>query len=293
VNAFGAGREEIVVSGKGAVVGESCDSAPFLKSPKTRKFMGRQDELAVVAAARALESAALSAPLGERCGLYLSIGFIPFEGDDLDLLVASSIADEGFSMARFSTEAFFAVNPLLTFRCLPNMPAFHVSLAFDIQGPYVVGYPGTPQFYLALEDAFAALASGAIDVALAGAVADQGNLLVRHHFSRLEPPVDASRLASAAAFLVLERRVDVERRGGPIRGRLVDADVRYSPFDPLESPITPMEEITRNGIADRPPLLELGPASLGVALTDTDAVRLEHTMRSRDGFTVSSRWELC
>ena len=54
-------------------------------------------------------------------------------------------------------EAFAALNPLLTFRCLSNMPAFHVSVNFDVQGPYFVTYPGAGQLYLALEEAVDAL----------------------------------------------------------------------------------------------------------------------------------------
>ena len=107
------------------------------------------------------------------------------------------------------------------------MPAFHVSLNFDIQGPYVVSYPGPGQFYGVLEEALAALESDAIDVALVGAVADQRNFLVEHHFSRITPPVDASRLANAGAFLVIERADDARARGAVPRARLVDYQLTY------------------------------------------------------------------
>ena len=42
-------------------------------------------------------------------------------------LLAASVENGAFSMPAFSTTGFRAVNGLLTFRCLPNMPAFHVS----------------------------------------------------------------------------------------------------------------------------------------------------------------------
>jgi len=103
---------------------------------------------------------------------------------------------------------------------LPNMPAFHVSLNFDVQGPYHVAYPGAGQFYTALEEAFAALAAGAIDVALVGAVADQTNGLVEHHFARLTPPRSAADLGNAAAFLVVEDErgaAERVRQVGPVR----------------------------------------------------------------------------
>jgi 3-oxoacyl-[acyl-carrier-protein] synthase II len=179
--------------------------------------MGRQDDLAVAAAGLALQSASLAAPLGERCGLYLAVGYIPFEAADIARLIDASLEGERFSMTRFAASAFGTINPLLTFRVLPNMPAFHVSLNFDVQGPYAVSYPGIGQFYGVLEDALAALESRAIDVALVGAVADQRNFLVEHHFGRLTPPIDAWRLENAAAFLAIEARPTPWRGGGPAR----------------------------------------------------------------------------
>ena len=162
---------------------------PWLKSRKMRKFMGKQDQLAVAAAGRAAADAALDEPtLRERAGLYLCVGHIPFEGSQLQAIASGSVRDGEFCMERFSTTAFERANPLLTFRCLPNMPAFHVSLNLGIRGPYFITYPCAGQFYLALECAAAALESGEVDVALLGAVADQNNFLVAYHFCRTPGP---------------------------------------------------------------------------------------------------------
>jgi len=97
-----AGLEQLAVTGCGHVLGTDCDSTPVLKSRKMRKFMGRQDELAVIAAVRAVEAAALPKALGERCGLYLSVGFIPFEDMDLAMLVDASTAEGRFSMVELA-----------------------------------------------------------------------------------------------------------------------------------------------------------------------------------------------
>lgn len=261
-----------VVTGIAAVSG-ACNSTEFLRSRKTRKFMGRQDELAVVAAARAIESAALAAPLGERCGLYAAVGYIPFEESDITQLLDASLDGDAFSMQRFSTNAFGALNPLLTFRVLPNMPAFHISLNFDIQGPYTVSYPGAAQFYVAMEEAFAALDSRAIDVALVAAVADQENYLVRHHFSRLEPPIDPSRLTNAATCAVVEREEDALRRGARVRARLTSWS--------LQSAETP--HCDERHVA-------FGPASLGFALANASGT-FTHEVRER-GLVAQSAWEV-
>jgi len=293
VNVLDFARDHLAITGCGSVVGNGCDPAPFLKIRKMRKFMGPHDDLAVIAASRPVQAAALPASLGERAGLYLAVGFIPFERADLDVLVDASVAGGAFSMDRFSTTAFSTLNPLLTFRCLPNMPAFHVSFNLDLQGPYWVGYPGIGQFYVALEEASAALADGAIDVALVGGVADQENFLVRHHFSRLDPPVDPAKLQSAAGFIVLERRTDAGRRGATLRGRLRCCRISYEPADPFERSDAyeeKIETVAFNGLAHDPG--ELGPASLAVALATAAPGTLSHQARSRDRFSADSEWEL-
>ena len=280
---------DVAVTGMAAVCG-AYDVGPYLRIRKMGKFMGKQDGLAVVAGARAVQAAGLASPLGERCGLYAAVGYIPFEAGDINRLIDASLDGDDFSMQRFAANAFGAINPLLTFRVLPNMPAFHVSLNLDIQGPYEVSYPGIGQFYTVLEGAIAAITSGIIDVALVGAVADQRNFLVEHHFSRLTPPVEPARLADAAAFIVLERRAEAVARGATPHARLVDWRLDYSPAEPFAGR-TPSECLARDGVCVTG-IRELGPASLGVALAETGRGRLTHRARTRDGFTVSSTWEV-
>jgi 3-oxoacyl-(acyl-carrier-protein) synthase len=268
---------DLVVTGFGRA-GPPCDSTRYLKARKQRKFMGLQDELAVVAAGRALESAGLPGPLGERAGLFLAVGYIPFEQSDIDLLMAGSLQGGRFSMERFSTDGYAGVNPLITFRCLSNMPAYHISVNFDLQGPYFVTYPGPGQFYLALEEAAEAIGAGKVDVALVGGVAHQDNFLVRHHFRRLEPPAD--RLSDSAGLLVLE----APGHAGPrARGRLLGWTLDYRAVDPFEEGRSP-EETGADG--------SMGPASLPVALAERPPGRFRHQLRSRDGFVASSDWEV-
>ncbi|MGH9856483.1 MAG: beta-ketoacyl synthase N-terminal-like domain-containing protein, partial [Acidobacteriota bacterium] len=148
-------------------------------------FMGKQDQLAVIAAGMAARDAGLSEKdLRCKTGIYLCVGYIPFEQQDIESIARNSTIDGKFSMDLFSTKGFEQVNPLLTFRCLPNMPIFHVSFNLNIQGPYFITYPGPAQFYMALEQACIAIESGEIEFALVGGVADQNNFLVQHHYKR-------------------------------------------------------------------------------------------------------------
>jgi 3-oxoacyl-(acyl-carrier-protein) synthase len=281
--------DSVVLTGLGHVLGAPCDPRPFLRVRKNRKFMGLQDDLAVVAAGRALESAGLAdAALGERAGLYLAVGYIPFERADIDSLMEGSLSDGRLSMKLFSTTGYNAINPLLTFRCLSNMPAFHISVNFDLQGPYFVTYPGIGQFYQALELARAALASGEVNIALVGAVAAQRNFLVEHHHARLSPPVAADTLADVAGCLVMETESHTRKRDGTVRGRLEKYELAYNPFDPFKQPPEFYEQFD-NG--EHPPG-ELGPASLAVALGLNPSTTLRHEAQTRDGFRVASEWEL-
>jgi hypothetical protein len=290
-----AGGDPVVVTGLGCIgvgpEGPPCDPMPYLKVKKLRKYMGVQDDLAVVAAAKALESAGLAgAPLGECTGLYLAVGYIPFERADLDPLLAESLdADGNFSMEAFSTAGFRTVNGLLTFRCLPNMPAFHVSTSFDIQGPYFVTYPGPGQFYVALEEARTALEDGSIDVALVGGVAHQRNFLVESHFARLDPANSENRLLDAAGFLVLERESRARLRGTVLRAYLTELTLGYTPHDPFDG--AEKFEDRFNGL-DMTLVDQPGPASLPLILC-FGAVALplvRHSLRSRDGLIGASVW---
>jgi 3-oxoacyl-[acyl-carrier-protein] synthase II len=290
--------DPLVVTGAGSVVltpgeVEACDPRPYLKSSKSRKYMGLQDSLAVVAAARAAASAGLQGELGERCGLYLAVGFIPFEQADIDRLLEGSLEAGRFSMAAFATTGMESVNPLLTFRCLPNMPAYHVSANLGIRGPYLVTYPGPGQLYAALEEAVVALEEGLIDMALLAGVAHQRNFLVRHHLGRLADPVPEERLGDGAGVLVLERARVAARRGAKVLAHLLEWRVAYRSHDPFHDPGRASETFALDGTAWPSPA-ELGAASLPVAVARAGGRGgvLRHALASRDGIAASSAWEL-
>jgi len=276
--------------------GMTCDPLPFLKVRKSRKYMGLQDDLAVVAAGRALESAGLTAPLGERTGLFLAVGYIPFREDDIEPVLDASMVDGRFDVRRFGAGGFQRAHPLLTFRCLPNMPAYHVSVCFGIEGPYAVTYPGPSQLYAALEEARAALEEDRIDVALVGAVAHQSNFLVCHHFARLEPPVSSADLRDAAGFIVLEREAHARARGASLRARIESVRVDYDPFDILDQGRASGERVSTLPAAERAAIGEVGPALLPHALAHAiverkgSGITLTHWLESRDGVRAESRW---
>jgi hypothetical protein len=271
----------------------TLDPSAYLRSKKTRKFMGTQDDLAVLAAGDALAQAGLaSEALGERAGLFAVVGYIPFNREDIEPVLADSLEGEHFSMARFSSGGFQRAHPLLTFRCLPNMPAFHVSANFNVQGPYFVSYPGVGQVYTALEEACVELDSGRIDVALVFGVAHQRNFLVQHHFSRVEPPVPASALWDAGACLTLERAERAAARVARARAQLVAMAQRYTPHSATSEQIAQREQATGAALRE----CALGPASLFALLFDAlskgNAGEVVHSVDTRDHSSAQSRWRM-
>jgi len=271
---------------------------PWLKSRKIRKYMGKQDELAVIASGEALRMAGVAGgDTNERVGVYLCVGYIPFERADIEALTSHSIRSGIFSMELFSTAGIEQVNPLLTFRCLPNMPIFHVSLNFGICGPYFVTYPGIGQFYLALERAVSALRAGEIDQALVGGVADQNNFLVDFHFERQPAGRRGMARQDGAAALCLETRASAERRGAPPKAELLGFEIGYRPHDPLRD-VLPLEEacMLRASRFAGAGEGELGPCSLAAALHGAvqaaGSGELMHSAKTPDGFIVASRWRL-
>jgi 3-oxoacyl-(acyl-carrier-protein) synthase len=276
------------------------EALPFLKSRKTLKFMGKQDKLAVAAAGKALREAAI--PAGEfsaGIGLYLAVGYIPFERADIEVLAGNSVRAGAFSMDLFSRAALDQINPLLTFRCLPNMPLFHVSLNFGIQGPSFVTYPGAGQFYLALERAVKALRSGKVAHALVGGVADQENFLVDFHLGR-NPATRAWKARDAAACLCLEKRSTAEARGAAIRLELLSLEIAYRAHDPFAAPPIPDESLAweNGGYRTDPESRHWGPASppmqLGHAQGQAHAggTELTHNLKTLDGIEAQSRWRV-
>ncbi|MFO0563109.1 MAG: beta-ketoacyl synthase N-terminal-like domain-containing protein [Polyangiales bacterium] len=297
--------DRIVVSAIAAVLpspdqpfASQVDPTPHLLVRKSRKYLSPQDDLAVVAAANALQKANMTrGHLGERAALAMCVGYLSFDRKDTDPVLAVSVEDERFSMRRFSSEGMRKTHPLLTFRCLPNMPAFHVSVNFDLRGPYFCTYPTAAQTYAAIGRAMDWIEDGEADTVLVGAVAHQRNFLVEHHLGRLEHPAPREHLRDAGALIVLERASAAIARGVKPLATVERARLEYSPRRPYDAGAPVAREQWRADRAIEPrDERELGCASPLVALAErVEAGRAgpwEHTMTTRDGATVRARWEV-
>ncbi len=272
---------------------------PFLRTPKSRKYLSPQDDLAVVCAGRAIADAMLpKGPLGPNAALAMCVGFLSFDRKDTDPVIAVSTGDDQkFSMTKFAAEGMRKTHPLLTFRCLPNMPAYHVSVNFGIQGPYLATYPTVAQTYGCIEQAVRWLQTGRVSVALVGAVAHQNNFLVDHHLGRIAHPADLANVFDAGSVMVLERSADALLRGARIKAVLTDCARVYTPRDMLNDP----GPVPSDSAVDEP--LSLGCASVLVALAEKIHIKHNaaertpveiwtHTAVSIDGHSLRSEWEV-
>jgi hypothetical protein len=205
-----------------------CDPTGYLRAPKTIKYMSKQDRLAVTASGKALEGAGYDLEkLNDSCGLFMTVGYIPFKREEAERISGYSQDQDQFSMLKFSTDAYDSINPLLAFACLPNMPAYHLSANFNLQGQYVLTYPGTVQFYQVLSEAVQRLQNGDLKRAIVGGVSDQCNFLVENHFQKYHA-VDERRSSDAAAFMILERLAPAPGASRRDRIKLVSLHTRYT-----------------------------------------------------------------
>lgn len=164
----------------------SVDITSILKFPKNLKFMSKQDIMSVKACHEVLHKYPLDAnTLETRTGIYFCMGVLPFDQKDLMNLATHSSDNGEFSITNFATNAMKSINPLMTFKCLPNMPVFHISLNFGIKSEYMVSYPGVFQTLQVLEQAITDLKNKKIDYALVGAVTDQQNPLVQEYLKKI------------------------------------------------------------------------------------------------------------
>ena len=257
-----------------------CDPTRYLSVPKTIKYLSKQDRLAVNASGKALEEAGHDLKkVKDSCGLFMTVGYIPFKREEAEKICRYSQENHQFSMLKFSTEAYDSINPLLAFACLPNMPAYHLSANFNIQGEYFLTYPGAVQFYQVLSEAVERLQNGDLKRAIVGGVSDQCNFLVENHFQKFHA-TDEIPAADAAAFMILEQMTPALAATRQARIKLLSLDTQYTKGN-LRPEQTPAE-------------FHLGPAELPMllnAFAHNQKGLFSHCCRS-ETHTFKSTWEV-
>lgn len=203
----------------------TLDLSGILRNPKNLKFMAKQDKLSVLAVHKLLEAHPLSKDdLNNKTGIYFCVGALPFEEQELNKLARLSENNGKFDIEKFSNDTFNSINPLLTFKCLPNMSIFHVSNNFEIHQTYFITYPGQFQWAQAVKKAINDLKEEKIEYAIVGSAADQRNPLVKQYILKLGGSSDLELLDVAGAWLLTKKDI-------PHFAKIEDVKLQYKTID--------------------------------------------------------------
>ena len=136
-----------------------------LASPRARKMMSRGAYLAAACLAELVRGAAWPRA---ACGYFLGVGASGGALDDMTALLAESIADGAFSLARFGDRGLAACNPLLAFQLMNNFTLCHGAILEGIGGPSAAVFSRGTGTTAALIEAVHAIADGDCAQAIAG-----------------------------------------------------------------------------------------------------------------------------
>jgi 3-oxoacyl-[acyl-carrier-protein] synthase II len=223
--------------GAPVAAGEVRDFEPkaYVAQRKSLRIMARDIQLAVGAAKLALDHSGAEKKVDPaRIGVNCGAGLIATELEDLGVPVHSSIDGRGkFDIHKWGLEGMEQLYPLWMLKYLPNMPACHISIQHDAQGPNNSVTAGEASALLAIGEAFRIVARDQADMFLAGGSDTKIHPLSFVRLALLnkltsgegEPsaaarPYDAAATglvpSEAAAFVALEDAGHAARRGARV-----------------------------------------------------------------------------
>jgi len=209
---------------------------------KNVKVMSRDVQLGVAGALVASEDAGLTTESVPRNRIGVEFGanlMLTPPGDFSEPAVACANQQGSFDYNNWGTTGLSKMEPLWMLKYLPNMPACHVGIATDSQGPNNSITQDEVSGLLALGEAAAILRRGTVDVMIAGAT---GNTLhaTKAIYNRFgwrysdakEPvaeksvkPFDRNRhgctIAEAGCGIILEEESFAKGRGATILGTVL------------------------------------------------------------------------
>ena len=212
------------------------DAEVYFPDNKTLRMMNRDAQLAVVAARRAIQDAALTiekdCPV-EKIGLFGSTGLAGMPIEEISSLVKNSADRDGkLDLKRFGREALKRVRPVLSFKILANMPICFVSIFEGIRGPNAVYMPWEGQGARAIVAGIMAIRGGRAQCALVGGCDAKAHALgfisLQQHgvFRSWRESGSGTAPGEGAAFLMLENEERARARGASIHARIAGWNVR-------------------------------------------------------------------
>jgi 3-oxoacyl-[acyl-carrier-protein] synthase II len=225
----------------GEVQGFSAKAMIEKSYRRSLNAMARTVELGVIGAQLAAQNAGLSK--GSVAPERIGIEFASLMGatDINDMAAAAKLATpdgQTVDMSVWGKAGLNEIMPLWMLKYLPNMPACHTTIIYDLQGPSNTQIPGDSAGLVALAEAARIIRRGAADVMFVGG--SEGRLnpitLARYNLfqqlsrrnddpARAVRPFDATRdgtvTGEGAAVFTLEELEHAKARGATILGEVV------------------------------------------------------------------------
>lgn len=251
------------------------DAKQFVKQRKSLKVMARDIQLSVGAAELAMQDSKLQ--LGEidptRFGVSFGAGLIASELDELGAAVDQSVnGTRKFDIQKWGKSGMSHLFPLWMLKYLPNMPACHISIIYNAQGPNNSITAAEASSALAIGEAHRIIARGDADLFLAGGADSKIHplsivklALVSDLSRRADEPERACRPfdrdrdglvpGEGSGVLVLEERDRAKARKARVYGEVLGFGAACNPKDHQRAILS----ATRRALADA----GLKPADLG------------------------------
>jgi 3-oxoacyl-[acyl-carrier-protein] synthase II len=173
-----------------------------------------------------------------RLGISFGCGNISSDPEELASSYAAGVKDNAVDYRAIGAEVMKGLTPLWLLKYLPNMPACHVSIFVDAQGPNNSLTTGDAASLEAIGEAFRVIRRGWADVMIAGGVDAKVNPinLIRYRLlgwanmndgapETLARPFDKARagfvVGEGAASLILEELHHARARGAKIYGEVL------------------------------------------------------------------------
>ena len=225
------------------------DAKLYVRPRKSLKVMCHEIQMAVAAAAMAVEDAGLTPQSADpdRCGIVFGSELFYGEIEEIRDIYRQCHTDGQFHFERWGERMGTDLFPLFMLKYLPNMAACHIGIAQDARGPNNTIALGEASSLLALIEAIRVIERGHADVMLVGGTGNRLNLtpmLYRGDSNcshRSNDPAAASRPFDAdrdglvngegSAVFVLEQEEHAARRGASVFARVLGGGCGYERVD--------------------------------------------------------------
>lgn len=210
---------------------------------KNAKVMCRESQMAVAAAQITLADAGLAEGKfnPERTGVSFGSDYmISLPDDFVEGIHQCTDGDRKFHFEKWGTDGLKQMSPLWLLKYLPNMPASHIAMYNDLQGPSNSVTIREASSNIATGEAYQTILRGSADIMLAGCTGTRLNPSKVMHVALqeelactdLDPqkasrPFDANRtgmvLGEGAGAVILESLPAAQARGAAIFGEVIAA----------------------------------------------------------------------